>query len=65
MGIEAKANRRRVVVTGVGLVSPVAIGSDETWNAICSGISGIAPITLFPTEAYSTRFAGEVKDFVP
>lgn len=43
MGIEAKANRRRVVVTGVGLVSPVAIGTDETWNAICTGKSGIGP----------------------
>ena len=65
MDTNVKGERRRVVVTGVGLVSPVGIGTDETWNGICTGKSGIAPITLFPTEGYSTRFAGEVKDFAP
>jgi 3-oxoacyl-[acyl-carrier-protein] synthase II len=54
-----------VAVTGVGLVSPVGVGTDETWSAICAGRSGIAPITLFPTEGYGTRFAGEVKNFSP
>jgi 3-oxoacyl-[acyl-carrier-protein] synthase II len=53
------------VVTGVGLVSPVGVGTEQTWRAICSGSSGIAPITLFPTEGYNTRFAGEVKGFSP
>jgi 3-oxoacyl-[acyl-carrier-protein] synthase II len=65
MDTKVKGERGRVVVTGVGLVSPVGIGTDETWNGICTGKSGIAPITLFPTEGYSTRFAGEVKDFAP
>ncbi len=65
MDRNVKEKRRRAVVTGVGLVSPVGIGADETWNAICTGKSGIAPITLFATEGYSTRFAGEVKEFAP
>jgi 3-oxoacyl-[acyl-carrier-protein] synthase II len=57
--------RRRVVVTGVGLVSPLAVGTDETWQGILAGRSGIAPITLFDTARYSTRFAGEVTPFDP
>lgn len=59
------ANRRRVVVTGVGLVSPVGIGTAETWAALLAGKSGIAPITKFDTSDYPTRFAGEVKGFDP
>lgn len=62
---EQRSEQRRVVVTGVGLVNPVGIGTEDTWNAICAGKSGISPITLFPTEGYSTRFAGEVKNFSP
>jgi 3-oxoacyl-[acyl-carrier-protein] synthase II len=57
--------RRRVVVTGVGLVSPLAAGTDETWQGILAGRSGIAPITLFDAARYSTRFAGEVTAFDP
>jgi 3-oxoacyl-[acyl-carrier-protein] synthase II len=56
---------RRVVVTGVGLVSPVAIGTDETWQALLAGRSGAAPITLFDASRHSTRFACEVKGFDP
>jgi len=59
------ANRRRVVVTGVGLVSPVGIGTAETWAALLAGKSGIAPITRFDASEYPTRFAGEVKGFDP
>src|SRR5262245_14114088 len=54
---------RRVVVTGVGLVSPVGTGTEKTWAAIRSGTSGIAPITLFDAANYACRIAGEVKDF--
>src|SRR5258706_14366597 len=57
--------RRRVVVTGVGLVSPLAAGAEETWQGILAGRSGIAPITLFDAARYSTRFAGEVTGFDP
>jgi 3-oxoacyl-[acyl-carrier-protein] synthase II len=56
---------RRVVVTGIGLVSPVGIGTADTWKAICAGQSGIGPITLFDASRHSTRFAGEVKGFDP
>lgn len=57
--------RRRVVVTGIGLISPVGIGTEETWEAILAARSGIAPITLFDAAAFSTRIAGEVKNFFP
>ena len=63
--IPAPAGLRRVVVTGVGLVSPLGVGTEETWQAILAGRSGIAPITLFDASAHAARFAGEVKHFDP
>jgi len=57
--------RRRVVVTGVGLVTPVGIGLEETWSALLAGKSGAAPITIFDASDFATRFACEVKDFDP
>jgi 3-oxoacyl-[acyl-carrier-protein] synthase II len=56
---------RRVAVTGVGLVSPVGIGTEETWTALLEGRSGIAPIRLFDASVHACRFAGEVKGFDP
>ncbi len=56
---------RRVVVTGVGLVSSLGIGTDATWQALCAGQSGIAPITHFDASAFAARIAGEVKGFDP
>jgi 3-oxoacyl-[acyl-carrier-protein] synthase II len=55
----------RVVVTGVGLVSPVGVGTEETWGSLLQGKSGIDRISLFDPSTYSCRFAGEVKGFVP
>ena len=54
---------RRAVVTGLGVVSPVGIGADATWDALVSGRSGIADVTLFDTTGFDVRIAGEVKDF--
>ncbi len=58
-------DRRRVVITGMGIVSPVGIGVEESWRSIVEGRSGIAPITLFDASSFPTRIAGEVKGFDP
>jgi len=55
--------QRRAVVTGLGIVSPVGIGSEATWDALVAGRSGIADITLFDTAPFEIHVAGEVKDF--
>lgn len=55
--------KRRVVITGMGVVSPVGIGTEEFWNALMAGKSGIGPITEFDPEGFPVRIAGEVKDF--
>jgi len=56
---------KRVVVTGLGIVSPVGIGIRESWKAICEGRSGIRRITKFDPSSYETQIAGEVKGFKP
>lgn len=58
-------SRRRVVVTGLGIVCPVGIGVSETWQNIIAGKSGIARISRFDPSAYSSQIAGEVKGFEP
>ena len=55
--------RRRVVVTGLGIISPVGIGIAAAWSSIVTGKSGIGPITHFDAGTFPTRIAGEVKDF--
>jgi 3-oxoacyl-[acyl-carrier-protein] synthase II len=55
--------KRRVVVTGTGLVSPLGTGTEKTWRNLCAGKSGIGLITRFDTSDYSVKIAAEVKDF--
>ena len=56
---------RRVVVTGLGLVTPLATGVEATWSALLAGKSGVGPITRFEPGSLKTRIAAEVKDFDP
>ena len=58
-------SKRRVVVTGMGILSPVGNGLDSSWEGIVNGRSGIGPITHFDASAFPTRIAGEVKNFDP
>lgn len=55
--------RRRVVITGLGLISPVGNTVEEGWQNIIAGVSGIAPVTRFDTSTFPVKFAGEVKNF--
>ena len=57
--------KRRVVVTGLGAVTPLGIGAEKTWKALCAGKSGIGRISRFDTTNFQTKIAGEVKDFDP
>ena len=56
-------SRRRVVVTGMGLVTPLGINLDDTWQGVLAGRSGVAPIEGFDTSAFTTRFGAQVKGF--
>lgn len=56
---------RRIVITGLGCVTPVGIGKDKFWEAIKAGKSGLAPITRFDTKDFTCKIAAEVKDFNP
>ncbi len=58
-------SQRRVVLTGVGLVSAVGLGTQATWEGLCGGDSGIGPITRFDASEFSSRIAGEIKGFDP
>jgi 3-oxoacyl-[acyl-carrier-protein] synthase II len=57
-------DRRRVAVTGLGLVTPLGTGVEKSWQGLVNGRSGIATITKFDSKDHTTHFAGEVKDFV-
>lgn len=58
-------NQRRVVVTGLGMISPLGIGAEKSWQALCAGESGIDRVTHFDPTDYPSQIAGEVKDFKP
>ena len=57
--------RKKVVITGIGAITPIGIGKDEFWNNLINGKSGISKITLFDPSDLETQIAGEVKDFNP
>lgn len=56
-------SKRRVVITGLGAITPVGLNVKETWENILAGKSGIAPLTIFDVSDYSVRFGGSVKNF--
>ena len=57
--------KRRVVVTGIGLVTPLGIGTEQTWSALLNGQSGVGPITRFDASDQASQIAAEVKGFNP
>jgi 3-oxoacyl-[acyl-carrier-protein] synthase II len=57
--------KRRVVITGIGMVTPLGIGNDPTWAGLLEGRSGVSLITKFDTSAYPCKIAGEIRDFAP
>ena len=59
------SDRRRVVVTGVGLVTPLGVGTEVSWTALLAGKSGVGPLTRFDASEFTSRIAGQVDDFEP
>ena len=57
--------KRRVVVTGIGMISPLGVGTEKTWQGLLEGRSGISRITKFDPTAYACQIAGEIRDFNP
>src|SRR5882724_11250113 len=63
MNLTDARGRRRVVVTGVGLITPCGTDKDTSWRSLIEGRSGIGPISSFDAAAFKTRIAGEARDF--
>ena len=57
--------KHRVVITGLGIVSPIGTGKEDFWKALLEGVSGVGPITRFDASSHATQIAAEVKDFDP
>ncbi|MBT9141033.1 MAG: 3-oxoacyl-(acyl-carrier-protein) synthase 2 [Dehalococcoidia bacterium] len=57
--------KRRVVITGLGVVTPVGIGKDSFWTSLCAGKSGISRVTSFNVDDYPTQIGAEIRDFDP
>jgi hypothetical protein len=64
-GREQLTSGSRVVITGIGAVTPVGLDAATTWEALIAGVSGVGPIGLFDAAGYDARIAAEVKDFDP
>lgn len=60
-----RSSERRVVISGIGLVTPLGVGPDSLWNALAEGRSGVRELTAFPTDGLPSRAAGEIPDFQP
>src|SRR5436309_16079006 len=58
-----RLTRRRVVITGLGMISPLGVGNDATWQGLIDGKSGMGRITKFDASAYACQIAGEVHGF--
>src|ERR1700690_4201056 len=65
MSFEMACDVHRVVVTGLGAISPLGCGVDANWQALLAGRSGVGPITAFDAAQFPVRIAGEVRDFNP
>ena len=57
--------KRRVVVTGVGIVSPNGVGNEACWNAMINGVSGVKRVTEFDVSLFNTKIAAQARDFDP
>lgn len=63
--LQSESGPVRVVVTGVGVISPIGIGKDTFWSNLINGVSGVGPITRFDASDYPSKIAAEVRDFAP
>jgi len=63
--LTSNGQNRRVVITGIGVISPIGSGKAAFWDSLSKGKSGISPISSFDTSAFTTKFGGEIKDFDP